>query len=76
MRLLRLIFGLPAVKGPARAPNPDDYSHVRPRPGRGNWHGLSNGEWMCGDCGGLGTWPSSLTGREIACGNCRGRPYR
>ena len=74
MRILRLLFG-PPRRRPAW-PEPIDYSYERPHPGRGNWHGLSNGQWMCGSCGGLGTRPSALTGREGTCGNCRGRPYR
>jgi len=75
MRLFSHIFGSTAVRR-RPAPDPDDYSHVRPRPRSGNWHGLSDGWWMCGACGGLGTKPSALTGREITCGNCNGRPYR
>lgn len=73
--ILRFLIG-PPRKRRVSAPDPDDFTHIHPHPGPGNWHGLSNGEWMCGTCGGLGTRPSALTGREVTCGDCKGRPYR
>jgi hypothetical protein len=75
MGFIRHIFGSSVVRR-RLGRDPDDYSYVRPRPVGGNWHGLSDGWWMCGTCGGIGTKPSALTGREITCGNCKGRPYR
>jgi len=74
LRLLRCIFWPP--RPVRRRTEPIDYSYERPHPGAGNWHGLSNGHWLCGTCGGIGTKPSNLTGREITCGDCKGRPYR
>lgn len=72
---MRIFQALAVRHETAPPPDPDDHSHVHPHPGAGNWHGLSNGEWMCGDCGGLGTVPSG-SGREVTCGSCRGTPYR